>query len=249
MWYNFIMKNIYEMDSRITTYECDNKKILKASGVLKEMQEAARLQMEKDGPSYDDLVSRGMALMLIRMDAEIPSEIKLNDRVKVSTWPSVNSHATFFRNYLIKMGDTVLAKGASQWALVDLKERKVLRADFPDFESYKEGEHFDLFPEKLRLRDSANYELIGRREIKYSDLDYNGHVNNTYYPDFLSDLVPELAENYRISSFRLHYVKEASLGDVLDIYSAKVSDNQLVFKAIKQNGDLNLIAEMNMVEI
>lgn len=89
-----------------------------------------------------------------------------------------------------------------------------------DFSNYWYGTYRELLKDKFRIDKEtlAAMQTVGQKEVRYSDLDYNGHMNNTYYLDVLCDHVLELAAGtHRVSFARVHYSKEAPLGDVLTI--------------------------------
>ena len=102
-------------------------------------------------------------------------------------------------------------------------------------------------------------QTVGQKEVRYSDLDYNGHMNNTYYLDVLCDYVPELAAGtHRVSFVRVHYSKEAPLGDVLTILRSDAillreadaaqygvpADRKYIFRTIKADGEMNIQGEL-----
>ena len=87
-------------------------------------------------------------------------------------------------------------------------------------------------------------------DMGYSILDYNGHMNNTYYADILCDCVPELgAGTHRVESFRIHYNKEAPLGDILTINGANPEQGKYIFRSVKTNGEINIDAEIRLTEL
>ena len=64
------------------------------------------------------------------------------------------------------------------------------------------------------------HELIGKRKIRYSDLDGNGHVYNAVYGDIVSDFLPEELIQRQIVGFQINYQTEAVLGEELDLFLA-----------------------------
>ena len=60
------MDKRYSEVTRMGTYNCDQKKIAKLSGLLQVTQEAGRQQMAIQRPSYEELQAKGQALMLSR---------------------------------------------------------------------------------------------------------------------------------------------------------------------------------------
>lgn len=254
-------KTQYRESCRLDTYRVDRNEIGKPSGLWQLMQEAASNQMEAQKPSYTDLLDAGQALMLARVDLAIPEQIGLKEALVSSSWPCPSMRATFLRNYSLMRGSETVAFAATQWTLVDLASRKILKIDAVDFGNYWMGDYQELIHEKFRIDKETltAMQTVGQKEVRYSDLDYNGHMNNTYYLDVLCDYVPELAAGtHRVSFVRVHYSKEAPLGDVLTILRSDAillreadaaqygvpADRKYIFRTIKANGEMNIQGEL-----
>ena len=64
------------------------------------------------------------------------------------------------------------------------------------------------------------------RQIRYSDLDVNRHVNNARFTEFLMDCYPaEHHRNHRISSLTVAFVSEAKESDELVMFLVDGSEN------------------------
>ncbi len=258
-------KKQYKESCYLDTYKVDPQKIGKASGIWQLMQEAACHQMEEQRPSYTDLLDEGKALMLARVDLAIPEEIFLNESLISSSWPCESTRATFLRNYVLLRDDKIAAVADTQWSLVDLASRKILKVEEVDFSGYWMGEHRQLMKGKFKISPATEESMrqVGSKTVCYSDLDYNGHMNNTYYLDMLCDYIPELAAGaHRASFLRIHYSKEAPLGETLHIMSTgpiSLSDDEkqaygvpadikYIFRTEKPDGELNIEAEIVLAE-
>lgn len=254
-------KSQYEESCSLDTYRVDRNEIGKPSGLWQLMQEAASNQMATQKPSYTDLVDAGKALMLARVDLAIPEQIGLKEALVSSSWPCPSTRATFFRNYTLQRGTETVAFAATQWSLVDLASRKILKVEDVDFSNYWYGTYRELLKDKFRIDKEtlAAMQTVGQKEVRYSDLDYNGHMNNTYYLDVLCDYVPELATGtHRVSFARVHYSKEAPLGDVLTILRSDAillsesdaaqygvpADCKYIFRTLKADGEMNIQGEL-----
>ena len=147
-----------------------------------------------------------------------------------------------------------------------MESRKILKVSNADFSNYWIGEHKLLVGEKFKIpKETADsMREVGIKTVSYSDLDYNGHMNNTYYLDVLCDFIPELAAGtHRVSFVRIHYSKEAPLGDRLRVMSTEgvaLSDEErkeypvptekkYIFRTEKSNGELNIEAEITVTPI
>ncbi len=259
-------KKQYIENVRLDTYRVDKNKIGKASGIWQLMQEAACHQMEVQKPSYSALLAEGKALMLARVDLAIPEEIFLDEDLISSSWPCQSSRATFLRNYVLQRNGQTVAIADTQWSLVDVESRKILKVSDADFSNYWMGEHKLLIGEKFKIfkETAESMHEAGGKTVCYSDIDYNGHMNNTYYLDVLCDFIPELAAGtHRVSFVRIHYSKEAPLGDRLKILSTSAitlsedekkeygvpAEKKYIFRTEKAEGELNTEAEIVLAPI
>ncbi len=259
-------KEQYTERTRLDTYRVDRNKIGKASGIWQLMQEAACHQMEVQKPSYSDLLAEGKALMLARVDLAIPEEIFLDEELVASSWPCQSSRATFLRNYTLQRNGRTVAIADTQWSLVDIESRKILKVSDADFSNYWTGKHRLLIGEKFKIAKETTESMreVGSKTVSYSDLDYNGHMNNTYYLDVLCNFIPELAAGtHRVSFVRIHYSKEAPLGDKLRILSTEAipvseeeertygvpAEKKYIFRTEKRSGELNIEAEIAITSI
>lgn len=259
-------KKQYTESCSLDTYRVDVNSIGKVAGIWQLMQEAACHQMEAQKPSYTDLTSEGKALMLARVDLAIPEEIYLGEKLDSSSWPCPSSRATFLRNYTLVRDGRQVAIAATQWSLVDLESRRILKVEDADFSRYWMSEYRELIRGKFKIDKNTAEAMckVGEKTVRYSDLDYNGHMNNTYYLDMLCDYIPELADGtHRVSFLRIHYSKEAALGETLTIYRSEALDfteeerkiyavpldKKYIFRTLKADAELNVEAELSLARI
>jgi acyl-ACP thioesterase len=90
---------------------------------------------------------------------------------------------------------------------------------------------------------------VGKRRIVYSDIDYNGHMNNTRYPDMVCDYLPE-GTVPRIHTMHLEFAKEAKYGATLRVLRGERRDEQggLVYlvQTLDEAGEVCLAAQVHV---
>ena len=244
------MKKLFTETIDIDTYSCDSNDIIKASGILQVCQECGRKQMAAQRPSYNELLEEGKAMMLSRIDMVSYDEIHLGDEVVIATWPCESSRATFLRMYRINRDDKVVAEISSQWVMVEIESRKILKVTDVDFSNYYMGEYHEVIGDKFKISKDVEFETVGTKEIMYSDLDSNRHMNNTYYLDVISNYVPELcAGTHRVEKARIHFAKEAPFGETITITRAQKGEGTYLFRTMKEGGEKNIDAEITVTPI
>ncbi len=256
---------MYQQRYKIKLYDTDRNQIAKPTGILQELQDTGDGQMATEKPSYIDVLRTGRAIMLNRLDMNIPAEIRNGDLVLSRSWPCSSNRATFLRCYAMWrcdeedriLSETPVAEISSIWSLVSLADRRILPVSELDMSNYTHGPYREVAKGKLHIstQTEATMTQVAEKRVAYSDTDCNGHMNNTYYLNLLCDQIPELETGaYRVTTVRLHYSKEAVLGETIRVYRTPKlpprEDAQQVarylFRTELSDGDLNIEAEIGL---
>jgi acyl-ACP thioesterase len=73
------------------------------------------------------------------------------------------------------------------------------------------------------LRERDNLQKAAERKALYTDIDFNGHVNNVRYIQWIEDtLDPKLLESAVKMRFDINYLSEILGGEVTEILSAPI---------------------------
>ena len=224
-------------------HDTDASRRVRPSELLVYMQETANRQFVSVGRDLDgerDTQHIGFILSKIALDFTMP--VYAYEEIEVETFTCESRGFSFNRGFRILKNGEEAARGASVWALVDIKEGKLLRAD--SYEVGFENEPILTTSSPLRIKMPKNDELlsVGKRKIVYSDIDYNMHMNNTRYPNMLCDFM-ELEDTERIAGMSLSYLSEAALGDEIEVLRQK-TDGAYFFKTVNKDGKTLLEAEV-----
>lgn len=232
---------------RINAHDADLNGVVSVSGLLRYMQDTANLQMAGEGPSYDELFSDGYSFILSRMGISIYAPLHAHDRIRSETWAVASRGVTFNRCYRICRGDDIIAEAVSAWAMLNRKEQKLCRvSDFQLHYSQDEPLELDL-PTRFRIPSEVTMNLMGERTVLYADVDQNGHLNNTRYPDILCSYLPEM-QHSRVISMVLSFASEAPLGETEKIYCGEY-DGTWYVRSVRPSGAVNAEAEILLEHI
>ncbi len=233
---------------RINAHDVDYNGLLTPTGYMKYLQDCAYCQMETDGPSYDELFSRGLAFVLSRIRILFFEPVRAHEYVKATTWSCGGHAASFIRCYGMEKDGIEVARGKSVWALYDVNNRKLVR--YADAEiNYATDEEADVEMPK-RPEFAGVPELLGVRKVFYADADQNRHMNNTRYADMLWDFLPG-HEDKRITSIDISYLNEAPLGEEIEVYGGAGADGDgYVFRTVRRSdGKVNALAKLTFTHI
>ncbi len=201
-------------------HDTDANREVHPSGVLMFMQETGNRQFEAAGRPLDAIRDEeGVGFILSRIAIEMLEPIHAYEDIFVETFTCPAHGFSFPRGFEIKRRGKLVARAMSQWALVRVADRTLVRADDFPLTFGDEAELSLETPLRFRIPRDLVWEQVGARTIAFSDIDYNMHMNNTKYPDMLCDFLPDPTHT-RVTGVSLAYCKEAAFGDTLTVERA-----------------------------
>lgn len=210
---------IFSQKYRLPFYECDYKKRMKLSAILKYTAEIAGLDYTLKGYGHEILWEKQMVFLLSRISFKIFRYPTQQDILDVSTYECGKAGALFKRGVDIKdEKGNILISYLSGWILANPTTRKIYR---PDHFPFNMPQLMDRPCYALPLRKIPHNNLLkcGSKTITVSDLDCNGHVYNANYADMCSDVLPTDVYEKSIDNFRINYINEAMLGETIEFYT------------------------------
>ncbi len=235
---------IYSKNYQTNWHDTSADRVVRPTRLLVYMQETSNFHMSGCGMSLDKLRDdKHLAFILSKIRLEIHAPLYAFEDIEVQTWTCPAHGLSIPRGYRILRGGELIAEADSTWALLDLEAQRLVRGEDCDVFHFEDEAPAVLdIPTRFKLPNGVELENAGTRNIVWSDLDYNMHMNNTRYPDMLCDHIP-CEDIPRIRGFLLSYVNESAFGDVLDIKRA-FADNVYYFRTAGKNGRTCLEAEV-----
>ncbi len=235
------MKWIEEYRVNANDVDCNN--IVSATNLLQYMQDAAFCAMEGDGPAYDEVFENGYSFILSRIRLSSYAPLHSHEKVEVRTWACESRGVQFPRCYQILRDGVIVAEAVSVWALLGIHDRRLHRATELDLH-YRTDAMLELdMPARFKIPEDVELRLMGERTVDYADIDRNGHMNNTRYPDFLCSYLPGGMQEQRVISLGISFVNEAPLGETLKVYAGQ-SDGVWYLRTLRHDGVVNVEAEI-----
>lgn len=219
------MKDIWHETLSIRFGQVDRSDRLTPFSTFDLLQEAAINHAADLGVGRDDLAHTRQLWVLSRMTALMERRPVYGETVTVRTWPLGADRLFAIRDYDIRDGeDRSIVRGRSGWLVLDLDKRRPLRIQ-PIVASLPLNEGCNALPGGAGGLDSLpDMVKAGERRAVFSDIDYNGHVNNARYIQWIQDLVePELLENAHTLRLDINYLGEVKYGEVTGLWTAPVT--------------------------
>lgn len=236
-------KDTYREEYSVMSHDTDAAYRVRPSIYLRYMQETANHQMRDCRPTYTELFEDGKAFVLSRVRVDIYKPLKQYDRITVQSWPSNDKGLTFTRSYRMIRDGEVVAVGSSAWALLDLKKGGFIRCDGELLKNYYHAEKLEGLPLRFPMPKSE-FDFKGCRTVGYNDTDVNGHMNNTNYPDILTNFIDDARDN-DLKSMIISYASEARLGSEMNIYAHRevTEDGKINYIRSLIDGNINIEAK------
>lgn len=232
---------VYTHRYTVKWHDTDANREVRPSKILMYMQETGNLQLEAYKKPLDELRDQdGLAFILSRISVQIMKPLHAYDQIEVETWVSESRGFSFNRYFRMRRGEEIIAEAASVWALVDIRDKHLVRA-----EEFLVPAPVDLplqpdLPRRVHFSPAMPLTEVGERTIRYADIDYNGHMNNTNYPDMLCDFLPDVLQT-RVTGFVLSYLHEGTFGHTLRVLRTETEGGYL-FRTVDADGTVCLEA-------
>ena len=200
----------------------DRSDRLTLASIFDLFQEVAISHAEHLGVGRDALARARQGWILSRISVQVDRRPVFGETITVRSWPRGQEKLFALRDYDIRdASGTVVVRGRSNWLILDLDRRRPLRPQAV-VEGLPLNEGLDALPSgagSLGVRD--NLTRAGERKALYSDIDYNGHVNNTRYIQWIQDTLDgallESADRIRLD---INYLSEILPGETTEIWIA-----------------------------
>ena len=212
------MEPTYRQQFHIDPVAVDCFGRLKPSMLLLYAQEVAGHHSDLLSFTYDALASRGLFWAVIRNRVQITRLPREHEDITIETWPMPTTRTAYPRSTVAYDAQgNELFRSVSLWVLMDRENRTMVLPG-------KSGVDLDGTLRGLELpapRSLAPHPMDNCRNrcVCFTDLDINGHMNNTRYLDWLMDLLPsDFHRSHPVKDFTLCYMNEAREGQSLELF-------------------------------
>lgn len=236
------MNYVYRENFKVAGNAVDRFNRLKPSALLDMMQQAATNQCAELQLDWATMAGKGLFWAVTRQHVRILRQPTVGSSITVETWPGITSRVAYPRSTVgyDEQGNE-LFQAISLWVLMDLQSRKMVlpgRSGI-NFSGIERGSELavpgSLAPVKL--------EGMTQRQVVYSELDCNGHMSNTRYLDWMTDLLPSAFHaEHPLTEFTVSYLSEVREGEVVELGYELSPEGQFRLEATEANSDRRVFA-------
>ena len=211
------MESTHTEQYTVTPLHADCFGRCKPSSLLRFAQEAAEGHCLRLGADWNTMAQKNYFWAVIRQRMEITRLPATGETVTVKTWPMPTTRVAYPRaTEGFDADGNSLFRILSVWVIMDMTTRAMILPGKSGVEVAG-----TCFGTELKVPGglpAAELERACCRSVCFSDLDINGHMNNTRYLDWLCDLLPaRWHKEHPMKAVTICYMSEAQEGQNLHL--------------------------------
>lgn len=200
----------------ITYQESDLNCNYRLTNLLSTLSDLATKDALANGYYRSDMMGN-YGWVLAKQTLKIKRSIKTEEEITFLTQAVGGKRVQFDRIYRLEKAGERLADIYSIWTLIDLRKRKIIRPGSIGIKVDIEVDTEQAF-KYIPIREIPT-EYYGKREVLYSDIDTNRHMNNSRYLEWVYDILGiTVLERYYIKEVSMEYHQEIGLGQQVELY-------------------------------
>ena len=211
------MEPIFQKDFEITDNCVDRYGRLKPSMILFYAQEIAGMHCTELALDYETLAKQRLFWAVTRHKVQVTRLPRIGETIHIETWPMPTTRVAYPRSMVAydAKGNECF-RSISLWVLMDLDTRNMILPGKSGISVVGTIRGTELpSPNGLIAKPLGS---LARRSVCFTDLDRNGHMNNTRYLDWVDDLLPSAFHmGNTVKEFTACYLSEAREGQELEL--------------------------------
>lgn len=208
-----LLNKSLSMTHIIAYYESDKSGDLRLMTLMNLLQDAAQMHINKQGCGVEEMAKQAKAWMAVKYAIRIKRYPRVNEEITISTWVSEGGTLAATREFVVRDSKkTPLIEIVSKWVLVDIVQRKL--TELPEVSVWKKN----LFTTNYAQPNVKRVDCTARFKVGYDCIDFNQHVNNSFYPLWASESVErEFRLMYSPGEIIISFKKEALFGEEVTV--------------------------------
>ena len=218
------MEAVFTQNYEIKDNMVDRFGNLKSSQILFLAQDMGTKHCVELSLSYEALAAKGLFWAVSRHRVQITRLPRSGETIRVETWAMPTTRVAYPRSVVAydEQGKECF-RSITLWVLMNLDTRAMIQPGKSGIEVVGTVRGLELAsPKGLVPRDMVN---SASRRVSFTDIDRNGHMNNTRYMDWIDDLYSSaFHQTHALREFTACYLAEAREGDTLDMHYEVVEE-------------------------
>ncbi len=232
---------------KVCWHDTDAGRVIRPTRMLTYLEETANHQCASFGKDLDLMRDEDqMGFILTRIELRAHALLRKGDEIRVDTWVSDVKGFSTCREFSVYQGDRCVWEGSSIWALVRVDTHALCKMEDYPYPYPREEGHDYKPPMRLQME---GLEVVGTYPVSYAVTDYNGHMNNTFYPDVVMNFLPsDVARDFYPERIVILFHNGVPGGQILTIRRGTDAENPdaYLFSAEGEDGKMCFQARLDM---
>nr|QIM10589.1 acyl-ACP thioesterase [uncultured Alphaproteobacteria bacterium] len=233
-------------DYLIRSYECDRNGTLRIVALMNIFQDVADSHASQLGIGMEHCLKHGLAWIGSNYHIKIERMPAWHEKISVASWPAAEKKIGAVRDFEVRdEKQNVIIRASSQWVLIDFAKKRpvALRDNIPDYQIISERALDTDFP-KIDTPERADF--VKTFNVRYDDIDVNGHVNNAIYPLWATESTDvDFRLNHSPQEIEISFKKESLYGETIKAVS-QISNN-MSLHSLTATDDNREVARLRIV--
>jgi len=188
------------------------------------LMHAASNHATQRGFGFNDMTEKHTAWVLSRLAIEINRYPAMSEPVTLYTW--VDEVGRYFTNRCFELTDSTgasVAYACSIWAAIDLQTRRPVPLEVEGLSAYIADRKCPIEkPGKIAAMEDESEGIP--YQVRYSDLDINGHFNSIKYMEHLLDLFElDMFREKEVKRFEISFLSEGKYDMALMLHKKETA--------------------------
>ena len=230
-------KFVTREDFKIQSYDIDHRKQVAVPALVKMMHEAAMTNAIDLDLSVWDLEPHGISWVLMRKKLTLHRLPDHGETITVETNAAGFERFFTYRDYKVfDAQNNLVATAATIWLLMNLETRKMTRIP-----ALIMDRKFPILPNALpripfKLPPLETASLEKKFQVGWYDLDFNKHLNNLYYLQWVLETLPDnILQNYQLKEIDLLYKLECAWKEEVLCETEILGDTSFRHRMVRQS--------------
>lgn len=205
---------MYSFKSRVRYSEINDTGKISIPSIVDYLQDCSTFHSEDIELGIKYLKQEKKAWIISSWQIQILEYPVLGQEIKINTWAYDFKSFYGYRNFTITdKNDKILVQANSIWVFLDLEAGRPVKLTQDELNGYKLEEklNMDYTPRKIKKPSKLTVSEKGFY-VRKSQIDTNGHMNNSQYIKIASEAIPR---DTVITQVRAEYKKAAKEGDYI----------------------------------
>ena len=192
---------------------------IKLRNLLNYFQDTAGIAVQDIEGTTSELIARGYAWVLTKYEIEFIGKLPaIDESFELVTFHDPNHGYNTLRVFQASQEGRPFVWAKTSWLLLDLAAGRPVKpiAHLPEITS---RDTQDIAPEFRDIPDFESIDMVREisRTVNFHDLDYNGHVNNAAYFEWIYDATPVKFAEYELKSVAASFRSGAKFGENISL--------------------------------